>query len=1080
MFAASPQTDVGRPGGRICNDRLMRTYRVQSGRNLFSSVLKRRTGTLIVTFTLIAIASLTAVSTSIAYGSTPEGTTRQLPAAGASVLKVARPSGTISFAEASNLSFPGHSGTVLHGVSCPTGSRCVAVGQDLGNYVGANGTIEISDTGAGWTPAPVAVPSPPPAHGDDSLSSVSCWAPGTCATVGDYESSQGTLPLVETEAGSAWQPAATVPLPAAANVPTGVLSAVSCTKAGTCLAVGAYGYLFNYHDMAVLSTGGQWARAQAVEVELPPGGAATLPGLDAVSCAGTSCLAVGEYDKSFYVKPGMAVAESGGHFQRAVEVKAPASNPTFIETTLSGVSCTGPATCAISGSYLNPKGDFVQAMVASEVDGAWQPSVPVELPANAAGDGVSSLNGIWCYDVGGVVTQLAAHCVAVGSYPDNGGVTRPMYVDETDGHWAQAVELNVPAGDGGADLDAVACSPGGVCAAVGATEHGDGIVAFSTATHVVTRTGTPPGQSSGRVSRLSVSLSTNASGASEVAYTLDFTTSASGALTPGGGDIDVAAPPGTVPDATKGCRPGTITVTDLTTDVSGSLAPCSATVSAHGSQMQFGTPVAIGAGDRAQVVITGLANPANLGRATLSVSTTYDKPASALYYVVPAGRISSVSALTSNPAAGAALTSYTLRFSTSVSGTLVAGSGLIVLSASPGTAPALANGCPQGVAQVTDLTTAASGSEALCSAAVTDNGGHVQLTTPVAIGAKDRVVVVLTDLDNPPNPGLQLLSLSTSSDVAAVRAPFATVAGARIAGHVGNSSGYPVAGGEVQACPTEGGPCYDAITEASGAYQLDVPAGHYALSVYPPATGQLSPTTAPKIFQVTTLSDVTGANFTLRVLDPLPRGVTIAGQYSGVPRMDSFDPTPMTVHSCRYGFGVVLIRGTNVRTGQATTLAYPLFETRLGSGQYEETIPPIWPVHGPVGITYSIYCVEALAPTAGLAAGGNIVTIHGKGFTGATAVEFGTVPATRFRVLSGSWIQAIAPPGSGTVVVEVRTPHGIIRGGALTSYTYVSLTSVTPSHGPASGSKTVARDELGPWLFILVRRPAGHSGERCL
>ncbi|MGO9149730.1 MAG: hypothetical protein ACLQFX_08680, partial [Acidimicrobiales bacterium] len=156
-------------------------------------------------------------------------------------------------------------------------------------------------------------------------------------------------------------------------------------------------------------------------------------------------------------------------FQPAVQVKAPATNPGFVETTLSGVSCTGPATCAISGSYLNPKDLFQAAMVASEVDGVWQPSVEIEMPVGA--DPGSSLSGVSCVSAG--------NCVAVGSYHDASGTQRPIAVEETDGHWAQAVEIGVPAGDGSATLGGVACLPVGVCAAVGTTQHGDGIVAFS-------------------------------------------------------------------------------------------------------------------------------------------------------------------------------------------------------------------------------------------------------------------------------------------------------------------------------------------------------------------------------------------------------------------------------------------------------------------------------------------------------------------------------------------------------------------------------------------------------------------------
>ncbi len=138
----------------------------------------------------------------------------QVAAAGAPT--PASPSSALSFGDASNVSFPSHSGTVLKGASCPTGASCVAVGQDMGNYAGANGTIVFSETAGGWRAAPAPVPTPPPTHGADNLASVSCRAAGTCTAVGAYQSTNdATSPLVETGAGSAWGPATTVALPAA-------------------------------------------------------------------------------------------------------------------------------------------------------------------------------------------------------------------------------------------------------------------------------------------------------------------------------------------------------------------------------------------------------------------------------------------------------------------------------------------------------------------------------------------------------------------------------------------------------------------------------------------------------------------------------------------------------------------------------------------------------------------------------------------------------------------------------------------------------------------------------------------------
>ena len=59
--------------------------------------------------------------------------------------------------------------------------------------------------------------------------------------------------------------------------------------------------------------------------------------------------------------------------------------------------------------------------------------------------------------------------------------------------------------------------------------------------------------------------------------------------------------------------------------------------------------------------------------------------------------------------------------------------------------------------------------------------------------------------------------------------------------------------------------------------------------------------------------------------------------------------------------------------------------------------------------------VTAISPTSGPAAGGTLVTITGTGFTGATAVDFGTTAATNVTVVSATTITADSPAGTGTV-----------------------------------------------------------------
>ncbi|MFI6588052.1 IPT/TIG domain-containing protein [Embleya sp. NPDC050493] len=98
--------------------------------------------------------------------------------------------------------------------------------------------------------------------------------------------------------------------------------------------------------------------------------------------------------------------------------------------------------------------------------------------------------------------------------------------------------------------------------------------------------------------------------------------------------------------------------------------------------------------------------------------------------------------------------------------------------------------------------------------------------------------------------------------------------------------------------------------------------------------------------------------------------------------------------------------------------------------------------------------VSVLSPAQGPASGGNTATLGGSGFTGATAVKFGTTPATSFTVVSATQITAVVPAGlPGPVAVTVTTPGGTSNG---ITYTYVPFVSVlSPAQGPTPGGNTV-------------------------
>ena len=80
--------------------------------------------------------------------------------------------------------------------------------------------------------------------------------------------------------------------------------------------------------------------------------------------------------------------------------------------------------------------------------------------------------------------------------------------------------------------------------------------------------------------------------------------------------------------------------------------------------------------------------------------------------------------------------------------------------------------------------------------------------------------------------------------------------------------------------------------------------------------------------------------------------------------------------------------------------------------------------------------VSSVSPAAGPDAGGTEVTLSGSGFTGATAVQFGTINATSVKVNSSGSITAVAPKGSGTVDVTVMTPVGQSAISPADQFTY--------------------------------------------
>jgi pimeloyl-ACP methyl ester carboxylesterase len=115
----------------------------------------------------------------------------------------------------------------------------------------------------------------------------------------------------------------------------------------------------------------------------------------------------------------------------------------------------------------------------------------------------------------------------------------------------------------------------------------------------------------------------------------------------------------------------------------------------------------------------------------------------------------------------------------------------------------------------------------------------------------------------------------------------------------------------------------------------------------------------------------------------------------------------------------------------------------------------------------SVPQVTSVSPAAGTVAGGTPVVITGSGFTGATAVTFGSVQATG-TVVSDGEIKVTAPPApnhtDASVDVQVQGPAGTSATSPSDVFHYISppdVEQMTPAHGPAGTRVTLTGLDLG-------------------
>jgi hypothetical protein len=113
--------------------------------------------------------------------------------------------------------------------------------------------------------------------------------------------------------------------------------------------------------------------------------------------------------------------------------------------------------------------------------------------------------------------------------------------------------------------------------------------------------------------------------------------------------------------------------------------------------------------------------------------------------------------------------------------------------------------------------------------------------------------------------------------------------------------------------------------------------------------------------------------------------------------------------------------------------------------------------------------ITAISPATGSGDGGCAVLITGTGFSGASAVAFGAVPAISFTVQSSTSITATAPAqAAGVVRVKVTTPDGVSADTAGDDFTYAAPTAALCARAQVKARGGISDTNLDTQIDELI------------
>ena len=294
----------------------------------------------------------------------------------------------------------GTTSVILRGVSCPSATSCMATGEYTGtDNTGHSDELTLAEQWDGTTRTILSTPNNPLSAGSNSnvLYGVSCTSAKACTAVGRFLVQAPTpaddvdTTIVERWNGKKWVMQST---PAVGDGTYSGFSGVSCAKANSCMAAGAYYVNGTDEPLAESWDGTSWTVLDATP---PP--SYGQGGFASVSCTKpTACTAVGQS----YPNNAAPLAERWDGRPGPQPVPTPADADKNGNASLSGVSCVSAKSCTAVGTYDSTTASGVDHTLGERWNGTAWKSFSTPNPGSAFDYlyGVSCASTTACESVG--------------------------------------------------------------------------------------------------------------------------------------------------------------------------------------------------------------------------------------------------------------------------------------------------------------------------------------------------------------------------------------------------------------------------------------------------------------------------------------------------------------------------------------------------------------------------------------------------------------------------------------------------------------------------------------------------------